>query len=320
MIETRGLTKTFGSTVALDRVSFRVGRGEVVGFLGPNAAGKTTAMRILAGCLYPDRGTAVLSGFDVLADPREVQRRVGYLPENAPLYDTMEVGDFLEFSAGLRGLRGAARRRAAGRAGEVCALEEVQGRAIGTLSRGYRQRVALAQALVHSPEILILDEPTTGLDPHQIVEVRELIGRLKSERTVIFSTHILSEVEAVCGRVLIINRGRIVAEGTPSELRSRARGGLLIAFRLRAPEAQAREKLVGTTGVRRLIDLRADPDGYLTGRLEADPAVAVSEQIYRLAAEAGWGLSELRSEPARLEEVFISLTRDSGRGTEKSSE
>ncbi len=320
MIETRGLTKTFGSTVALDRVSFRVGRGEVVGFLGPNAAGKTTAMRILAGCLYPDRGTAVLSGFDVLAEPREVQRRVGYLPENAPLYDTMEVGGFLEFSAGLRGLRGAARRRAAGRAGEVCALEEVQGRAIGTLSRGYRQRVALAQALVHSPEILILDEPTTGLDPHQIVEVRELIGRLKSERTVIFSTHILSEVEAVCGRVLIINRGRIVAEGSPSELRSRARGGMLIAFRLRAPEAQTRERLERLTGVRRLIDLRADPDGYLTGRLEADPAAGVSEQIYRLAAEAGWGLSELRSEPARLEEVFINLTRDSGRGAAKSSE
>lgn len=310
MIETRELTKTFGSTVALDHVSFRVARGEVVGFLGPNAAGKTTAMRILAGCLYPDSGSAELAGFNVLEKPGEVQRRVGYLPENAPLYDTMEVGAFLDFSAALRGLRGKTRRRAVERVEETCALGEVRSREIGTLSRGYRQRVALAQALVHSPEILILDEPTSGLDPHQIVEARELIGRLKNERTVIFSTHILSEVEAVCGRVLIINRGRIAAEGSPAELKVRAREGVLIDFRLRAPGAQIREKLEKAEGVRRLIDLQAGPDGYCAGRLEADPSAGVPEEIYRIAVQAGWIVSELHSVPAKLEDIFINLTRD----------
>ena len=230
MIKVENLSKSFAAKRAVDDISFEVGRGEVLGFLGPNGAGKSTTMRVITGFLPPTAGKVSVCGLDVLENPIEVKRRVGYLPEAAPSYTEMSALAFLNFSAEIRGLRGEERRKAVRRVVELCHLEGVLGQAIDTLSKGFRHRTCLAQALVHDPEILILDEPTDGLDPNQKHEVRTLIRRMGESKAIIFSTHILEEVEAACTRAIIIDRGRIVANGTPAELKARSPRGSLEDF------------------------------------------------------------------------------------------
>ena len=230
MIEVRNLTKTYPGVLAVDDLSFQVGKGEIVDFLGPNGAGKSTTMRMITGFIPPTAGNISVCGLDVLEHPIEVKRRIGYLPEAAPSYTDMSVLSFLKFSAGMRGLRGEGRRNAIRRVVELCHLEGVLGQTIDTLSKGFRHRTCLAQALVHDPEVLILDEPTDGLDPNQKHEVRTLIRRMGESKAIIFSTHILEEVEEACTRAIIIDRGRIVANGTPQELKARAPSGKLDDF------------------------------------------------------------------------------------------
>ena len=219
MIEVRELCKTFGPIVAVDHVSFSVGKGDVLGFMGPNGAGKTTTMKMLSCFFPPDSGTASVEGYDIVRQPVEVRRRVGYLAENAPAYDEMTTGAFLRFVCDARGMKGRAGRGAIARAAESCAIEEVMHQTIGTLSKGFRRRVGLAQALLHDPPVLVLDEPTDGLDPNQKHDVRALIKKLAPEKSIIVSTHILEEVDAICNRIIIINEGRIVVDSTPAQLR-----------------------------------------------------------------------------------------------------
>ncbi|MGB5081142.1 MAG: ATP-binding cassette domain-containing protein [Burkholderiales bacterium] len=230
MIKVEHLGKSFGPKRAVDEVSFEVGKGEVLGFLGPNGAGKSTTMRMITGFIPPSTGTISVCGIDVLENPLEVKRRIGYLPEAAPSYADMSVLSFLRFAAEMRGLRGEGRRSAVRRVVELCHLEHVLGQTIETLSKGFRHRTCLAQALIHDPDVLILDEPTDGLDPNQKHEVRTLIRRMGESKAIIFSTHILEEVEAACTRAIIIDAGRIVANGTPQELKSRAPSGKLEDF------------------------------------------------------------------------------------------
>ncbi len=310
MIEVEGLTKRYGRFTALDGVSFAIRKGEVVGLLGPNGAGKTTTMKILTCFISATAGRASVAGHDTFDAPLKVRESIGYLPENCPLYPDAEVTDFLEFCGKVRGLAPKARKAAIGRVVSDCSLQAVSRRPIGQLSKGYRQRVGLAQALLHDPSVLILDEPTSGLDPNQIRDILGLIADLGRERTVIHSTHILSEVEATSDRVLIIDKGRIVAQGPPRELGAR-RAGPVVYATLRGEDCLAR--LVDAPFVE-----SADPVGgsdvphdftrfAVRGREGRD----VSVELYRLAVEAGWTLSELRAERARLEDVFSELTRGS---------
>jgi gliding motility-associated transport system ATP-binding protein len=230
MIKVEGLSKSFGAKHAVDDISFEVSRGEVLGFLGPNGAGKSTTMRVLTGFIPPSSGRVSVCGLNILESPLEVKRRIGYLPEAAPSYTEMSVLSFLNFAAEIRALRGEDRRRAVRRVVDLCHLEGVLGQTIDTLSKGFRHRTCLAQALIHDPEVLILDEPTDGLDPNQKHEVRTLIRRMGENKAIIFSTHILEEVEAACTRAIIIDRGRIVANGTPAELKARSSSGSLEDF------------------------------------------------------------------------------------------
>ncbi len=292
MIEVEGLTRRYGATTAVRDVSFQVGRGEVVGFLGPNGAGKSTTMRILAGSLGATSGTARVGGHDVFEAPREVKKRVGYLPEIPPLYDAMVVSDYVAFAARIKGVTDVS--RATDKAMSQVGLDEVRHRIIGHLSKGFRQRVGLAQALVHDPEVLILDEPTSGLDPAQRVEIRELLRTLsESDRTVVLSTHVLAEVEAVCQRAIIIDNGRLVAQDSLAGLRG-ALGG--VELEVARPEGIA--QALATFG-----RVEAIGPGRFRVRTEEDQR----EQI--AAAAVPFGLLELRSDAA-LEEVYLQLTRE----------
>ncbi|MGQ9555269.1 MAG: ABC transporter ATP-binding protein [Anaerolineae bacterium] len=303
MIEVSGLTKFYGNIPAIQNVSFTVARGEILGFLGPNAAGKTTTMRILAGYLPPSSGTATVAGHDVWRDSLEVRRRVGYLPETVPLYGEMTVRSYLTFFAKLRGVRSLSQRLdyVLG----ACGLAGQENQVIGRLSRGYRQRVGIAQALIHDPEVLILDEPTVGLDPRQITEVRSLIRSLGGEHTVILSTHILSEVGQTCSRVLIINEGRIVAEDSPQQLSARLSGGQRVSLRVQQPAADAAAQLAQISGV---ISVSADSDGRFL--VDCTPGMECRPQLASLAVEQGWGVLELHAHDVSLEEVFLRLTSD----------
>jgi ABC-2 type transport system ATP-binding protein len=306
MIEVQNLTKTYPSQTAVADVTFSVKEGEIVGFLGPNGAGKTTTMRVLTGFLPPTSGTARIAGHDVLTHSKEARAALGYLPESAALYPEMRVTEYLAYRARLEGVTGPAVKSRVAEAVDRCLLGEVAHRKIDNLSKGYRQRTALAGALVHQPPVLILDEPTVGLDPTQIIKIREMIRSLGKERAVLLSTHILPEVDAVCDRVLIIDRGRIVAEGTPQELRSKLAGTPVIRAVFKGDVA-VREALAGLSGVVRVEEERAA--GETRARLECLPDADPSEDIFHLAVARGFVLRQLSREALSLEDVFVRLTR-----------
>ena len=305
MIDVRNLEKSYGETQALKGVSFSIRAGEVVGLLGPNGAGKTTVMKILVGYLLPSAGQARVSGVDVTADPLQVQRQIGYLPENAPSYHEMLVQELLLFMADMHGMDADARRRNLERTVEECGIQDVLTRPIGHLSKGYRQRVGLASAILHDPPILILDEPTTGLDPNQIVEVRELIRRMGRTKTVILSTHILPEVEATCGRAVILIDGRLRADGSLDELtRSRVQ---IVTVQIDQPgSARALfEHIVNVASV----DVEPAEGGFHTFRLTLAEDLEIGEAVAEVVRNEGWPLRELRRDDKSLEQVFRELTR-----------
>jgi ABC-2 type transport system ATP-binding protein len=308
MIEVRNLQRDFGETPALKGISFSIRQGEVVGLLGPNGAGKTTTMKILVGGLLPSAGSVEVAGFDVCESPIEVQRRVGYLPENAPSYNDMLVQDYLEFTADMRGLDGPMRRRRLERVVEECAIGSVLTRPIGHLSKGYRQRVGLAAALLHDPEILILDEPTGGLDPNQIVEVRELIRSLGRTKTVILSTHILPEVEATCGRAVILIDGHVRADGALGELTR----SLVQVVTVRPDDAARAGELFADLPNVAGVESAALDGGFHSYRLRLERDEEMGQAVADAARKQDWPLRELRRDDRSLEQVFRELTETVG--------
>jgi ABC-2 type transport system ATP-binding protein len=303
LIEVEGLTKRFVDRDAVSNVSFFVPEGEVLGFLGPNGAGKTTTMRMITGFLPATSGSVRVAGIDLARDPLGVRARIGYLPENVALYGEMRVEEYLRFRAAIEGVP---RKEVAGRVDDACGrtmIGDVRRQLIGTLSKGYRQRVGLASTLLHRPAVLILDEPTVGLDPRQIVKIRELIVELGRDHTVILSTHILPEVEQVCRRVLIIDEGKLIADGTPEQLRSGVAGAAELIAQIEAPEGEARaalEKLPGASAV------RADGSGRF--RVSVDGGADLRRAVFSLAVEKGWVLLELSQTAPSLEDTFLRLT------------
>lgn len=306
-IEVANLSKRYDTLTALSNISFQVEAGEIMGFLGPNGAGKTTALRILTGMIAPTEGAARIDGLDVSAHSLEVRRRIGYLPENVALYPELRVREYLGYRATLKGVSGRLRREQVDAALERCALGDVSRRLIGRLSKGYRQRVALADALLAQPKILILDEPTVGLDPHQIRQTRELITTLGRTTTILLSTHILPEVEMTCHRVTIIHQGRIVAVDTPTQLRRRLRGTQLVRAQLRGEPSAIEPALKQLPSVTR-VSLQGQTDGFASYDIETGTGADVREAIFRLAVERQWALRELSQLQASLEDVFIHLT------------
>ena len=309
MIEVEGVTKRYGDLVAVDRVSFEVNRGEVVGFLGPNGAGKTTTMRMLTGTLQPDAGVIRFDGAPITDRLIGAKARVGYLPEANPLYDDMLVCEFLEYVALLRGMDPGAARPAITDAVDETGLGDVFFRPITEISKGYRQRTGMAAAILHQPEILVLDEPTEGLDPNQRVEIRRLVSSLGRERTIILSTHVMQEVEATCDRLLIIAKGAIAADGTVGELIDARRG--VSRYTVEAEGDGVADSLAGLTAVSG--HEAEDVDGRVRVRLEAPHEAELRPEIFRMATQRGWVLWELRRERATLEQVFRELTLDGGR-------
>ncbi|GGG27453.1 gliding motility-associated ABC transporter ATP-binding subunit GldA [Pontibacter amylolyticus] len=301
-VEVKNLTKIFGSQRAVDDISFSVGQGQILGFLGPNGAGKSTTMKIATCYLPPTTGTVLVNGYDAVQDSIAVRRSVGYLPEHNPLYLDMYVHEYLQFVASVYGLKGRRSKERVQEMVELCGLTLEQGKKIGALSKGYRQRVGLAQALVHDPQVLILDEPTTGLDPNQIVEIRSLIKRIGQDKTVIFSTHIMQEVTAICDRVVIINRGKLVADSDVASLQAGARNEktTLVEFEQPIP-VEALEQVPGV-----LSATLAEGTTYrVTSRKDTD----IRATIFRVAAERNWPLVGLRHEENSLEKIFQQLTK-----------
>ena len=306
MIEVENLSKHFGPVRALDDVSFAVEKGEIVGFLGPNGAGKTTAMRILCGVFPPTSGRARVGGFDLLEQPMEVRRLIGYLPEVAPFYPDLDVRTYLRFVAEMKGVTAENREREIARVIDQCGLGKVSQRLVGKLSKGFRQRVGLAQALLNDPPVLILDEPTIGLDPEQIIEIRRLIKNLKGQRTVILSTHILPEVSVTCQRVLIIHQGRIQAMDTPENLTAQLQGGQELTVKLSGPVDEilsAIRSLEGVTSVRE-VERR---DTEVTLAVKGERGKAIGNEINRLAYCGEWELRELQSRMLSIEEIFLKI-------------
>lgn len=302
MIEIKNLTKRFAQYTAVDGLSFTVRQGEVLGFLGPNGAGKSTTMKMLTGFLAPTSGTASVLGFDIQRDTLKAQQQIGYLPEGAPCYGDMTVRGFLEFIAEIRGYRGAEKRQRVQRAAQQVELQKVLEQSIETLSKGFKRRVGLAQAILHDPKVLILDEPTDGLDPNQKHQVRQLIQSLARDKIVIISTHILEEVSAVCTRAVVIAAGRLLADGTPLELESRSRYHQAVT--LVAEGGLDRAALAALPGV---VGVEDNAEGSLT--LLAAPGQVIFPQVNELIRQRGWQVRELEVERGRLDEVFRSLTR-----------
>jgi ABC-2 type transport system ATP-binding protein len=302
MIEAEHLTKVYVDVPVVKDLSFFVPEGQVLGFLGPNGAGKTTAMRMLTAFLPPTKGRVVVGGVDLDDDPIALRRKVGYLPENVPLYPEMRVSEYLRFRADIQEVSGPDARANLSYVVERCLLGEVYTQVIGTLSKGYRQRVGLAGALIHRPPVLILDEPTVGLDPNQIIKIRELIQELGQDHTVILSTHILPEVEQVCERVFIIDRGQVIADGSPNELRVKLKGNAAVRIGFAEPVVDATEGLTSIDGV--LSVTGAGNVARVEHSSDVDPRAA----IFRLAVERGWVLNELAAEQTSLEDVFVRLT------------
>lgn len=309
MIVVENLTKQYGARVAVDNVNFQIAKGEIVGFLGPNGAGKSTTMRMLTGFLSPTSGRVTIGDFDMAQDPIAAKSLLGYLPETPPLYPEMTVRDYLDFVGQLKGLPRAARKERLEVVLQKCFLTDRTHQLIGQLSKGYKQRVGIAQALIHNPPVLILDEPTSGLDPQQIIQIRALIKELAVDHTIILSTHILPEVQTTCNRVLIINSGKLVAEGSAEELEAQLQGGLRISLLVRGPvtglEAHLKE-------IPQLKDVAVREHESLTGLVQAElnlPAgVDLREDLARMVVNSGWGLIELKSINLSLEEIFLKLT------------
>jgi len=313
MIEVKGLTKYYADFPAIQDLNFHAERGEIVGFLGPNGAGKTTTMRILTGYMPPSEGTATIAGFDVFKQSLEARKHVGYLPETVPLYPEMAVWDYLDYMARLRGVRNADQREEQiEEALELCGLTDRAESIIGRLSKGYRQRVGLAQALVHKPDVLILDEPTIGLDPRQVREVREVIRGLGRDRTIMLSTHILPEASQVCNRIVVIHKGHIVAQDTPERLTAALTGGQRVLVRVRNDGAglvEALQKVPLVTAVRPVGDGAYE----LESSRDGDPRPEIAAAI----VGGGWGLLELRAAGMSLEDIFLQLTQETEEFTEQ---
>jgi len=314
VIEVEQLTKRYGSVKAIDSVSFRVEKGEILGFLGPNGAGKTTTMRILTCFLPATEGTARVAGFDVFNQPMEVKRRIGYLPENPPLYNEMTVDSYLDFVARIKGVDSGDRKKRIGEVKEKVSIQEYSNTLIKNLSKGYKQRVGLAQALIHNPDVLILDEPTAGLDPKQIIETRQLIKDLAGDHTIILSTHILPEVSQTCQRVVIISKGHVVAVDTPDNLTARLRGSETLYVQIDAGGEDAALALTHVAGVTRVAeaDRRQAVVGY---EVDSEQGQDIRRDLSRAVVAKGWGLLELRPMRMSLEEIFLSLTTEDTQDT-----
>jgi ABC-2 type transport system ATP-binding protein len=309
VIEVQNLTKRYGRVTAVDDVSFRVERGEILGFLGPNGAGKTTTMRILTGYMPATEGKAIVAGFDVFDQPIEAKRRTGYLPETPPLYPDMSVSEYLDFVAKIKGVPSSDRRTRIDYVMGRTRITDMAARLCGKLSKGYKQRVGLASALIHNPDVLILDEPTAGLDPKQIIETRELIKELAGNHTIILSTHILPEVAQTCQRVVIINKGRVVAIDTPDNLTARLRGSETMYLQVDANGADAAAALTGVPGVTRVVESDRR-DGVVGYEIDSESGRDVRRDLARTVISSGWGLLEMRPMRMSLEDVFLSLTTD----------
>ena len=309
MIEVQHLTKRYGRVTAVDDISFRVERGEILGFLGPNGAGKTTTMRILTGYMPATDGKAIVAGFDVFDQPIEAKRRTGYLPETPPLYPDMSVQEYLEFVAKIKGVPSNERASRIKQVMQRTRIDDMAGRQCAKLSKGYRQRVGLAQAILHNPDVLILDEPTAGLDPKQIIETRQLIKELAGDHTIILSTHILPEVSQTCQRVVIINKGRVVAVDTPDNLTARLRGSETLYVQVDAGGADAAGVLGHIPGVTRVVESERR-NGMVGYEVDSETGRDVRRDLARSVVSNGWGLLELRPMRMSLEEIFLSLTTD----------
>jgi ABC-2 type transport system ATP-binding protein len=309
MIKVEGLTKRYARNIAVDNISFEVEKGEIVGFLGPNGAGKTTTMRILTCFLPPTSGKASVAGFDTLESPMEVKKRIGYLPENPPLYPDMEVIEYLRFVGRLKGLGSDVISRRVDEVMERCAVADMRTRLIGKLSKGYRQRVGLSQAILHNPEVLILDEPTSGLDPKQIIETRELISSLAGDHTIILSTHILSEIENSCNKVIIISRGKVVATDSVANLTNRLRGSEAVSVEVIAnvPDSAVKQTFEQIPGVSRVV-FKSSTDGHHSFEVESLQGQNVRGDLARAVVNSGWTLNELRPMGFSLEDIFLQLT------------
>lgn len=315
MIQVENVTKRYGPKTAVRDISFEVDRGEIVGFLGPNGAGKTTTMRILTGFLPPTSGRARVGGFDVLEQPIEVKKRIGYLPETPPLYPEMEVGDYLRFVAGIKGIAKPEIGRRVASVLERTSSEDVRRTLVGKLSKGYRQRVGLAQALIHNPDVLVLDEPTSGLDPKQIIEVRGLIRDLAGEHTIILSTHILSEVSGTCSRVIIINEGRIEASDTPENLTAQLQGANAVLIEVEGPPGEVQDRLGQEPGVR-AVSQEAGRDGRVLWRVEIGKDGSAPRRLAEAMVNSGWGLYRLEPLGLSLEDIFLKLTGEDAAAAE----
>jgi ABC-2 type transport system ATP-binding protein len=312
MIEITNLSKRFGELTAVDHVSFQVSRGEVLGFLGPNGAGKSTTMKMITGFIAPDAGTVVVGGDDISLNPVQVKRRIGYLPEGAPLYGDMTVAAFLRFIAEIRGYAGSERQRRLDRVVELVHLDAVLGQPIETLSKGFKRRVGLAQAIIHDPQVLILDEPTDGLDPNQKHEVRKLIRGMAEDKTIVLSTHILEEVDAVCSRAIIIAKGRIVSDGTPAELEARSRLHNAVSITVRAGvSAGLRDALEGLPDVSG-VDVSEDGEDRIRLQVLPKGEAILIEQVSRMVRERNWEIEEMHVERGQLDEVFRRVTLGEG--------
>ncbi len=317
MINVKEITKRYARNLAVDQISFEVKKGEIVGFLGPNGAGKTTTMRMLTCFLLPTSGTATVAGFDILEQPLEVKKRIGYLPETPPLYQEMVTDEYLSFVGKLKGLSGEQLKKRTDYVSERCAISDVRNKQLGKLSKGYRQRVGLAQAIIHNPEVLILDEPTAGLDPKQINETRDLIKSLAGDHTIVLSTHILPEVEQTCEQVIIINKGKVVATDSVRNLQGRARGEESLIIEVGGhngaletqPVRERLERIKGVTAVK----VKNSFDDRSTFEVEAGKDF-VRGDLARAVVEAGWDLNELRTTAMSLEEIFLQLTNEEAAG------
>jgi len=307
MIKADNITKKFNGFTALDNISFEIQPGEILGLLGPNGAGKTTTLRILTNYFNPTLGQIKFDDLDLIEDALKIRQKIGYLPENNPLYQDLKVKEYLAYAAAMHNIPKADINEAVSKVLETCSLKDKQNQQISKLSKGFRQRVGLAQALIHNPEILILDEPTEGLDPNQRIEIRDLIKKIGQAKTVILSSHVLSEVEATCDRVLIINQGKIVASGTPEELKNQSTKSTKIFLKVAAPQEQLTSSLEQFEGVARLISIKKE-DNLLAVEIEADSAIDLRNKLVHFIIDKGWELYEISRQEKSLEDIFVKLT------------